>query len=80
MLTSIENRDMLFLGLTERSVMETYKGTDTELNTEILHDLLSKGVPRTSIASDLGISVHTLNKTITELQVLRCLRLLHPRR
>jgi predicted transcriptional regulator len=68
MLTSIENRDMLFLGLTERSVMETYKGTDTELNTEILHDLLSKGVPRTSIASDLGISVHTLNKTITELQ------------
>ena len=48
--------------------METYKGTDIELNTEILHDLLSKGVPKSAIASDLGISVHSLNKTISELQ------------
>jgi transposase-like protein len=48
--------------------METYKGTDIELNTEILHDLLSSGVPKSAIASDLGISVHSLNKTITELQ------------
>ena len=48
--------------------MEKYIGTDQELNTEILHDLLSKGVPKSAIASDLGISVHTLNKTITELQ------------
>jgi biotin operon repressor len=48
--------------------MENYKGTDIELNTEILHDLLSKGVPKQSIATDLGISVHALNKTIAELQ------------
>lgn len=48
--------------------METIGSSDMALNTEILHDLLSKGVPRKSIAQDMGISVHSLNKTITELQ------------
>lgn len=48
--------------------METIDSSDMALNTEILHDLLSKGVPRKSIAQDMGISVHSLNKTITELQ------------
>ena len=38
------------------------------MNTEILHDLLSKGVPKKQIARDLSISVNSLNKTINELQ------------
>lgn len=48
--------------------MENVDSTDMALNTEILHDLLSKGVPRKDIAQDMGISVHRLNKTIVELQ------------
>lgn len=48
--------------------MQIIDTSETALNTEILHDLLSKGVPRKSIAQDMGISVHTLNKTIAELQ------------
>lgn len=48
--------------------MQTIDSSDMALNTEILHDLLSKGVPRKSIAQDMGISVHSLNKTIAELQ------------
>lgn len=48
--------------------METIDSSDMALNTEILHDLLSKGVPKKSIAQDMGISVHSLNKTIAELQ------------
>lgn len=42
--------------------------SDGELNTEILHDLLSRGTPKKAIASELGISMHALNRTITELQ------------
>lgn len=42
--------------------------TDIDLNTEILHDLLSKGVPKRAIATELGITVNALNKTIEELQ------------
>lgn len=42
--------------------------TDKDLNTEILHDLLSRGTPKKQIASDLGISVHRLNKSIAEIQ------------
>ena len=38
------------------------------LNTEILHDMLSRGVPKKSVALEMGISVHSLNKTIAELQ------------
>jgi biotin operon repressor len=48
--------------------MDKYIGTDKELNTEILHDLLSKGTPKRVIANDLGISVNNLNKSIQELQ------------
>ena len=42
--------------------------TDIDLNTEILHDLLSKGIPKKEIATELGISVNSLNKSIAELQ------------
>lgn len=38
------------------------------LNTEILHDLLSTGKPKTVVAKELGVSVSSLNKTIKELQ------------
>jgi hypothetical protein len=41
--------------------------SDMDLNTEILHDLLSKGTPKKHVAQELGISVHALNRTITEL-------------
>ena len=49
--------------------MELGNLTDTELNTEILHDLLSKGVPRKTMATEMGVSVHSLNKSIAELQM-----------
>jgi len=39
------------------------------LNTEVLHDLLSKGVPKRQVAQEMGVSVTTLNKTIAELQL-----------
>ena len=38
------------------------------LDTEILHDLLSSGTPKKVIAKEFGVSVHSLNKTIAELQ------------
>lgn len=40
-----------------------------DLNTEVLHDLLSKGVPKKHVAQELGVSVTSLNKTIAELQL-----------
>ncbi len=38
------------------------------LDTEILHDLLSSGTPKKVIAKEFGVTVHSLNKTIAELQ------------
>ena len=40
-----------------------------DLNTEVLHDLLSKGVPKRQVAQEMGVSVSSLNKTIAELQM-----------
>lgn len=42
--------------------------TEQGLDTEVLFDLLSKGVPRKSIAQEMGVSVDSLKKSITELQ------------
>ena len=48
--------------------MNEIERTEQGLNTEILHDLLSRGVPRKDVAIELGISKHKLNKLITELE------------
>ena len=48
--------------------MDTTDQTDIDLNTAILHDLLSKGTSKSAVAKDLGISVHNLNRNIKELR------------